>query len=200
MFPLGSVVFPTMILPLQIFEPRYQTMMQRLMQSDGRFGTVWIESGHEVGGGENRSNVGTMVHVQEATELDDGRWVVLGLGLQRIRVTRWLDDDPFPQAEIESWPDSFAETTGVSDPNLASSLERVLQMWHDLVIRGGGATEDLPELNPAPDMATLQLSALLPLASQDRQSLLIARGPAERLELLDEYLTGIDLLMRMQEE
>lgn len=198
MFPLGSVVFPTMVIPLQIFEPRYRTMMEHLMQSDGKFGTVWIERGFEVGGGDERTNVGTLVHVQEATELADGRWMILGLGLQRIRITQWLQDEPYPLAQTDPWPDSFDQTSGQSDPMLQSRFRSAIDKWHSLVIRGGKSVDDLPELNQSLDVGSFQLSALLPLASQDGYRLLCAPGPLERLNLLHEFLDGIELVMAMQ--
>lgn len=169
------------------------------MEGDGKFASVWIERGHEVGGGDERTDVGTLIHVQEATELADGRWMMLGVGLQRISVTNWLEEDPYPRAEVEAWPDSFDGTAGVSDPALSESLHLAVSKWHTAVERGGQSVDDLPELNPSPDIATHQLSALLPLASQDGHRLLRAPGPRERLELLHEFLDGIGLVMSMQE-
>ncbi|HUF97989.1 MAG TPA: LON peptidase substrate-binding domain-containing protein, partial [Ilumatobacter sp.] len=55
MFPLGSVVLPGGQLPLHIFEPRYRQLVQDLLASDEgslEFGTVMIERGREVGGGD----------------------------------------------------------------------------------------------------------------------------------------------------
>lgn len=198
-FPLGSVIFPTMVIPLQIFEPRYRVMMSHLMEGDGKFASVWIERGQEVGGGDQRTDVGTLIHVQEATELADGRWMMLGVGLQRISVTTWLDEDPYPRAEIQPWPDSFEGTAGASDPSLIDSLQLAVAKWHAAVEQGGQSVADLPDLNPSPDIATHQLSALLPLASQDGHRLLCAPGPRERLELLHEFLDGIAMVMSMQE-
>lgn len=198
MFPLGSVILPTMVVPLQIFEPRYRTMMEHLMQSDGKFGSAWIERGFEVGGGDARSEVGTLVHVQKATELADGRWMILGVGLQRIRISEWLSDDPYPIAQVQAWPDSFDGTAGVSDPNLQERFSEAVDKWHGLVTRGGKSVEDLPDLSEACDVGSFQLSAMLPLASQDGYRLLCAPGPGERIELLHEFLDGIDLVMAMQ--
>ena len=198
MFPLGSVVLPTMVVPLQVFEPRYRTMMEHLMQSDGKFGSVWIERGYEVGGGDDRADVGTLVHVQKATELADGRWMILGVGLQRIRISEWLSDQPYPMAEVQAWPDSYDGTAGLSDPNLQHRFSDAVDKWHGLVRKGGKSLDDLPELSESLDIGSFQLSALLPLASQDGYRLLSAPGPAERIDLLHECLDGIDLVMTMQ--
>ncbi|MEN3314917.1 MAG: uncharacterized protein V7605_1151, partial [Acidimicrobiaceae bacterium] len=54
MFPLGTVLFPGLALPLHVFEPRYQSLVQACLDGDGHFGIVLIERGSEVGGGDVR--------------------------------------------------------------------------------------------------------------------------------------------------
>src|SRR5258707_10636188 len=101
MFPLGSVLFPYALMPLHVFEPRYRQLVDRCLAGDGTFGVVLIERGSEVGGGDVRFDVGTRTRIHRAEQLDDGRWVLLTVGTERISVRRWLPDDPFPRAEIE---------------------------------------------------------------------------------------------------
>src|SRR5262249_51200285 len=105
MFPLGSVLFPTLYLPLHVFEERYRLMVHHCLDGDRRFGVVLIERGHEVGGGDVRTMVGTMAQILEAAETPDGRWAVGAVGTHRVRVHRWLDDSPYPRADVEEWPD-----------------------------------------------------------------------------------------------
>ena len=38
MFPLQSVLFPTMVLPLHVFEPRYRALARQVTEGGGRFG------------------------------------------------------------------------------------------------------------------------------------------------------------------
>ena len=64
MFPLGSVLLPAMPLPLRIFEPRYLKLLGDLMGSENpEFGVVLIERGTEVGGGDQRMQIGTIASV-----------------------------------------------------------------------------------------------------------------------------------------
>src|SRR5258708_27579797 len=100
MFPLGTVLFPHALLPLHVFEPRYRLMTQRVLRGEGEFGVVLIERGSEVGGGDTRFGVGTVARIVRAQELPDGGYALATVGLRRIRVTRWLADDPFPRAEV----------------------------------------------------------------------------------------------------
>ena len=51
LFPLRTVLFPGMVLPLRIFEERYKTMVRELLDTGGVFGVLLIREGEEVGGG-----------------------------------------------------------------------------------------------------------------------------------------------------
>src|ERR1700737_1153600 len=96
MFPLGSVLFPHLLLPLHIFEPRYRVLMFDCTRGEPEFGVVLIERGVEGGGSDERFRVGTVARILEAGELPDGRWVLNAVGTNRIRVDTWLPDDPYP--------------------------------------------------------------------------------------------------------
>ena len=93
MFPLGSVLFPSLVLPLHVFEPRYRALITDVLAGDAEFGVCLIERGSEVGGDDVRLGVGTVAHVQEAAELPDGRWALIAVGTRRIVVDEWLPDD-----------------------------------------------------------------------------------------------------------
>src|SRR6478736_9438997 len=109
MFPLGTVLFPHALLPLHVIEERYRRMTQRVLRGDGEFGVVLIERGSEVGGGDARFRIGTVAQVVRAQELPDGGYALATVGMRRIRVTRWLDDDPFPQASVVDLADASAD-------------------------------------------------------------------------------------------
>src|SRR4051794_25595423 len=109
MFPLGTVLFPGMYLPLHVFEPRYRAMTRHCVEHDREFGVVLIERGSEVGGDDVRTTVGTIARIMEANELDDGRWVLATAGTRRVKVRQWLDDDPYPRAHVEDWPDEDSD-------------------------------------------------------------------------------------------
>jgi len=98
MFPLGTVLFPHAVLPLHIFEERYSALVETCLRGDGRFGVVLIERGYEVGGGDSRFDVGTVARIVEAARTPDGRYLLATIGTDRLRIKKWLDDDPFPRA------------------------------------------------------------------------------------------------------
>src|SRR4051794_29363897 len=101
MFPLGSVLLPGAVLPLHVFEPRYRTLVDACLAADEHeFGVVLIDRGHEVGGGDVRRRAGTVARMMQVAELEAGRYAVVAVGTRRIRVERWLDDDPYPRADV----------------------------------------------------------------------------------------------------
>ena len=88
MFPLGSVLLPGGVLPLHIFEVRYQQLLNHALETDRRFGVVLITRGSEVGGGEVRTDIGTIAHIDEYQRFDDGRAAVVSHGTGRFEVCR----------------------------------------------------------------------------------------------------------------
>src|SRR3984893_35674 len=101
MFPLGTVLFPHAVLPLHVFEPRYRLLTERCLADDAVFGVVLIERGSEGGGGDLLFDVGTAARIVQAARVEDGRWVLVAVGEQRVRVERWLPDDPYPLAQVD---------------------------------------------------------------------------------------------------
>ncbi len=190
MFPLGTVLFPSMLLPLRIFEPRYRTMIRHCLDTDRRFGVVLIERGHEVGGGDVRSDVGCAATVMQAEEQRDGQWLLMALGTSRIRVVEWLEDDPYPRARVEPW--CVAELGGsppMSLELLVSRFRRVLAMAAEL---DAWSVPFGIELSDDPVVALYQMCGSAPLGPFDRQSLLRCADVAtlaERLNGLLEELT-----------
>jgi uncharacterized protein len=187
MFPLGTVLFPYALLPLHVFEPRYRLMIRRVMQSDQQFGVVLIERGSEVGGGDLRFDVGTLARIVQANELPDGRYGLVTVGLRRIRVERWLPDDPYPQAEVSDIADAPASD---DDRELRARVEHVLHEVYELLHAIDTRIGDPPTLADDPLRASYEAAAAAPIGPLDAQRLVEVDSATERLtsvaRLLDE--------------
>jgi uncharacterized protein len=90
LFPLHTVLFPHLPLPLHIFEERYRAMATDLMADGspfaGRFVVSMITEGTEVGADAATHDIGTICEVRTAEQFPDGRWMLIGVGVARARV------------------------------------------------------------------------------------------------------------------
>jgi len=182
MFPLGTVLMPSAFLPLHLFEDRYRQMIVDLLAGDREFGVVLIRRGSEVGGGDERCDVGTRARVMETRQAPDGRWSVAAVGLQRIRVRTWLPDDPYPWAEVTPMPDAAGPPVGEGAYlDLVRGVRRLLAALSEL---GEPVAEVTFDVADDPGLGTMQLAALAPITVHDRQRLLACERAVERLALL----------------
>jgi len=194
MFPLGTALLPGAVLPLHVFEPRYQQMVHDLLANDvdaPEFGVVMIERGREVGGGDVRTRVGTVARVIEMGALPDGRYALVAVGSERLRVNAWLPDDPYPLADIDLWPD---EDHGVVDLDAATRTDDEL---HTRVRELNDEVRALGDMTPPPDteiatdphLSLYHLGSLAPLGPADRQRMLETPTLLERLSV---FATALD--------
>ncbi|SDH56192.1 hypothetical protein SAMN04489720_1621 [Agrococcus jejuensis] len=172
MFPLGSPLFPHTPLALRIFEPRYLTMMGRLLDAEEAvFGVVLIERGHEAGGGDQRSSFGTLARIVRI-EVGGDDLHVLALGGERVTVERWLDDDPHPIADVTPIP--ALEWDDALEP-MRREAERVVRRVATLASTLGESRWDPNgEVSDDPLESCWQLAAMAPLGAYDQFRLLQA--------------------------
>ena len=73
LFPLQTVLYPGLPIPLHVFEDRYRQMFKRILDGQRRFGVVAIVRGREVGAGATYHPVGCVAEVAEVNRFADGR-------------------------------------------------------------------------------------------------------------------------------
>jgi Lon protease-like protein len=188
MFPLGSVLFPHATLPLHIFEERYRALAETCLRADGRFGVVLIERGYEVGGGDTRFGVGTVARIVDAARTPDGRYLLATVGAERFRIRKWLDDDPFPRAEIDviGEPKRVHDGAGTRKVEVQRLLGRVLALSAE--VGDSTAPVDAARLADDPLRASFEAAAVAPIGPLDSQRLLELDDPGERFDVLEALL------------
>jgi Lon protease-like protein len=176
MFPLGTVLFPYALLPLHVFEERYRLMTRRVLAGDHEFGVVLIERGSEVGGGDVRFDVATVAR---------GRFALATVGMRRMRVQRWLPDDPFPQAEVVAIEEPPATPADVdARGRVIAALATVAELARAIDAR----VAELPAFDEDPARASFEVAAVAPIGPLDAQRVLAAADAGERLALLAAML------------
>lgn len=202
MFPLQSAQLPGDTLPLRIFEPRYARMVQDCLAADEpAFGVVLISRGLEVGGGDSRSDVGTLAHIDQCVSTGVGTYELIAMVGERIRVTEWLPDDPYPRAVTEPWPDEPGPEVGPEQ--IGGVIDRILALYErvaqarGLVLRPGALAVD-PDTADDPARHLYALAGKVPMGQADRYSILSAPTLAARIDVLTDAVETVMAMVEFQ--
>lgn len=205
MFPLEWVLLPGEELSLRIFELRYTVLVAELMRSaDPRFGVVLIARGREVGGGEQRCDVGAMATITQCTEQGGGRYLLRCLVGERIRVSQWLPDDPYPRAVAQAWPDAPGQP--LSDSQFRDIEDRIFALHKRIAVARG--TRFLPSRSALlgtrrlrsvePGQRLYSLACRVPMGEADRYAVLSAPSVADRWAALSEAVETVAARVEFQ--
>lgn len=193
LFPLGTVLFPGVVLPLHIFEPRYRALVAHLLrrpdEDDREFGVVAIRRGTETGDHDDTSlyDIGCSAQLRQVTSHPDGRYDVVAVGRRRFTV---LDVDtesaPYLQASVDWLPDQAdpgdLRRAEALVPSVLAAFRRYLRELAEVAgpdaLSPEAAQDQLPD-DPAVLSHLVAASASLTVA--DRQKLLAEPDAAHRL-------------------
>jgi uncharacterized protein len=185
-FPLPNVVlFPSALLPLHIFEPRYRAMVVDALETERLIGLVMLRPGWESHYEEAPDvyPIGCAGFITHADRLPDGRFNIMLRGLEKFRI---LGERPAREgveryriARIESIKEAISGATAASHAarhRLEKLLARKLQKHdHDFI------PKDVPDA----DLVHAIAQHLEPL---EKQALLECNSLLERCEVLVELL------------
>ena len=169
LFPLGIVLLPTELVPLQIFEDRYQELIGECLELDREFGLVYQDE-------DGIRDTGTRARVTEVLErLEDGRLNIAVEGTERFRVTKVTRGRSFLTAEVEPVDDEWSEPD-------QDAVARALASYRALAAAAAETEPDEPD-ESSPQLA-FELAANVELAPESKQQLLELRTETERLVLV----------------
>ncbi len=181
LFPLHTVLFPGMPLPLNVFEPRYLQLIEECTQSGEPFGVVLIREGPEVGGPAVPFEAGTTARIERAEPGLLNAVQILARGEQRFRILELHDDRPYLWADA----DAIAEPPGAASPELLERAQGLLDEFERLRRRAGGEYGPPPGSagHPREPGALADAIGATGVASTDeRQRLLETLDPGDRLD------------------
>ncbi|MFE9254601.1 LON peptidase substrate-binding domain-containing protein [Streptomyces sp. NPDC006879] len=206
LFPLNSVLFPGLVLPLNVFEERYRAMMRDLLKADEdaprRFAVVAIRDGREVartapgmpdptalpergptaGFGPDPiqafHRVGCIADAATIREREDGSFEVLATGTRRVKLLSIDSAGAYLTAELEELPEDPGDGAG-------ALAEGVLRAFRAYQKRLAGARErslaTAAELPDDPSVVSYLVAAAAVLDTPSKQRLLQAPDVATRL-------------------
>lgn len=189
LFPLNTVLFPGMRMPLHIFEERYRIMIRECIEEDAPFGVLLIKAGAEAGSGAVPHDVGTVARIIQVEYLEDGRMNIFTMGDERFRIVAINTTQPYLRGEVSELQQEPATDSAYA------ALPRARQLFDDYLktylALGDQWTRGvfLPE-NPAD--AADYMAARMDIGPDAKQELLAQLNPEARirreLEILGEVL------------
>jgi Lon protease-like protein len=195
LFPLNHVVlFPGMVLPLHIFEPRYREMVDRCVKEDIPFGVLLIKEGREVGDSAIPYMVGTAARIVRVEHMDDGRMNITTVGAQRFRVLELHHHHRYLSGTVETFP---LVNGGIKiAAELAHRIRPRLLEYVELL---GKASRQKLRLDRLPEDAlslALMVAIALQVSNEDKQALLSLTGIPEMLAREIHLLSRETLLLQ----
>jgi len=183
LFPLGMVLLPEEVVPLHIFEERYQTMIGLCLEEETEFGVVWT-------GEDGLRDVGCAAEVAQLIErMEDGRMNILVRGTRPFRLTRRIEDMPYPAGDVE-----WLEQEDERDEDAAAGARRA---YADLVEQ---VTDSRPSEGDLGALDAYGMAATIAFDLSDKQELLELRSEDDRMARLAELCaTAMKRLARSQE-
>jgi Lon protease-like protein len=173
LFPLGLVLLPREVVPLNIFEDRYKQMIDECLEADAEFGILWM-------GEAGLHDVGCSAEITQLLDrMDDGRMNILVQGTNPFRLSRRIDDMPYPAGDIELLEEEV-EGSEIADPGAAARQE-----YADLVER---VTDSRPSDKDLSELDSYGMAATIALELEAKQELLELRSEQARLDRLSGLL------------
>jgi uncharacterized protein len=193
LFPLGTVLFPGLLLPLHIFEDRYKELVRDLLDGPEprRFGVIAIKKGRETGveGVSSLYEVGCTATLRETEGNDHGGYEVVAVGTQRFRLDALDESRAYLQGEVEFLAED--EGDSASAGRAAHLVAEAFQAYLDVLTAQGLAQVNVPEVPEEPVLLSYLVAASMIIDLPDRQALLaepdsLSRLTAERAMLVRE--------------
>jgi Lon protease-like protein len=188
LFPLGTVLFPGLVMPLHVFEERYRSLVRAILDlpngAPREFGVVAIRRGWEVdaaSGTVTLYEIGCTAEVRQITEHPDGRYDLVTVGRQRFEITQILPaGTPYLQADVRFLPEPARdEAADLLAPRVLAAFRIYLGLVRsDAANPALALAEQLPE---DPRVLSHLVAATATLTLADRQRLLAAPDTATRL-------------------
>lgn len=180
LFPLNTVLFPGMPLPLHIFEERYRLMIRRCLDGERVFGVLLIAEGKEVGDPAEPFEVGTTARIVQTDSLPDGRYNLLTLGERRFRLRELRQDRPYLLGRVEYLPE--AEMDPAALDATANQVRDLFAEYVQMLLKLLKQEPAVPTLPAAADELAHYVASKLQVEPREKQRLLELPSPLARLE------------------
>ena len=174
LFPLNVVLYPGMLLPLYIFEPRYRAMVNDTMQGTQSFGVALIAEGtQEKDLHVAPRRVGTVAKIAQLQHLDEERMNLWVVGAEKIEILGFAPcDDDYLVGQVRVLHDTPADTQ--SSVTQVDSLRQTFKTYLELKLKLNAHDPNSVEyqFSGEPEPFSYQIASLLDISLAEKQTLL----------------------------
>ena len=198
LFPLGSVLYPGLLLPIHVFEDRYRKLVHDLLaeQEPRRFGVIAIREGRETGadGVSALYDIGCTATVRQVIEQEDGRFYLITVGTQRFRVAEIDRSEPYLRGQVDYLPEDTGdrEAAQVAVQEVQSGFRAYL----DALAERGAAKVSTLDLPDEPVQLSYLVAASMIANLSDKQALLAQPDALHRLTTERALLSRENAMLR----
>jgi hypothetical protein len=183
LFPLGTVLYPGLLLPLHIFEERYRQLVRDLLDGPkpAQFGVIAIRKGREtdVGGVSALHDIGCTATLRQVTKHEDGRYDIVTVGDKRFRLLELGESQPYLSGRVELLDeDAGGEAAAAA---VAQDVQRAFRVYLQVLSERGAAEINVRELPDEPVMLSYLVAASMIIDLPEGQRLLAEPDAVRRL-------------------
>jgi uncharacterized protein len=196
LFPLGSVLYPGLVLPLHIFEERYRQLVADLLDrpEPREFGVIAIRHGRETGidGVSALYDTGCTAVLRQVEAYEDGRFDLITVGARRFTLAGLGEAAPYFSGEVEFLPDEPGETA--EEELVVPAVRQSFRAYLDLLAERGGAKITIPDVPDEPVLLSYLVAAAVVVDLPVKQQLL-EEPDAHRRLLAERRLLAREMQM-----
>lgn len=194
LFPLNTVLFPGMYLPLHIFEERYKEMISLCLREQRPFGVVMLREGN-TGSEPELESIGCTARIMQMQPLEEGRMNIMTVGEERFRILSLRHHHAYLVGIVESAPLRQPQETSMRAA--ANRLYPQLVDYLQNLARLGKVEFDLAQI-PKDPLTLLYLSAaIIQLPMEAKQSFLLMDEATALFNALQQGFRQENQLLRL---
>lgn len=183
------VVFPRMILPLFIARPASLRALDEALSNQSQLALLaQVNSQHAYPEAKELPKIGIQAQILQTLKLPDGSTRLMVECRQRIRLTRWVENDSYLKGRFKAIPSV--------EPTLTSEHEVLVQMmmrqFEHFMQQGQQGFPEMLEHVPnmgEPGALADMIAAFLTVPAEDKQEILEIPDPLVRLEAVGRLLS-----------
>jgi ATP-dependent Lon protease len=183
-----TVLFPHAVLPLTVGRESSIQLIESLGEERTIVVVAQLDPRLDIPQPADLHAVGTLATVHKVVRMPNQSRFVFTEGVERVRLVRYVQTEPFMVAEVETLEDVEPEAT----VSLEALVRNVIEQFQQIVAESPTLSDELrmiaAKIEEPSRLVDFVASSLPFLTTDDRQKLLETASIATRLELLNQHL------------